>query len=165
MPSAVFSHLAPSSRTLLNSDFASMHTFKLRVLIATRMHEKRESVDISSRSMVDSMLTTLLIECAQSSLTTDARDRVYALHSLFASAGLHLPDPDYTKTVAQVYQEATAAVFQQLGSLDVLDHVLLWRKAPPPILVHLPSWSIDWRIMGRSDPFSSRRTSKQVRLE
>lgn len=78
MPSAVFSHLAPSSRTLLNSDFASMHTFKLRVLIATRMHEKRESVDISSRSMVDSMLTTLLIECAQSSLTTDARDRVYA---------------------------------------------------------------------------------------
>jgi hypothetical protein len=46
---------------------------------------------------------------------TDPRDKVYGL--LWALDELEIPPPDYSKSVAQVYEEATVALFADSGPL------------------------------------------------
>lgn len=57
---------------------------------------------------------------------SDQRDRVYALLSFPPLCGLRPPiQPDYSKSVAQVYEEATMRIFtscQNLGLLSSLEH-------------------------------------------
>lgn len=72
-------------------------------------------------------------------LCTDPRDKVFALHSLFKGLDASFPDPDYTKSVKQVFCEATVAVSKQDGHLQFLYHV-----SSPSRLPELPSWVPDW---------------------
>jgi hypothetical protein len=72
-------------------------------------------------------------------LCTDPRDEVFALHSLFKGLDAAFPDLDYTKSVKQVFWEATVAVSKQDCNLRVLYHV-----SSPSRLPELPAWVPDW---------------------
>ncbi|KAK4960535.1 hypothetical protein LTR10_003431 [Elasticomyces elasticus] len=63
-------------------------------------------------------------------------DKVYGLYGCAKRLGLKLPVPDYTKSVAQVYTEATLACLQQAENLDVLEMV----EGSAAAQFGLPSW-------------------------
>jgi hypothetical protein len=83
-------------------------------------------------------LINVLVE-TRFKLCTNPRDKVFALHSLFKQLDAEFPDPDYTKSVKQVFCEATEAVFKQDRQLWFLYHV-----SSPSRLPELPSWVPDW---------------------
>jgi hypothetical protein len=67
-------------------------------------------------------LINVLVE-TRFKLCTNSRDKVFALHSLFKGLDTEFPDLDYTKSVEQVFCEATEAVFKQDRHLRFLYHV------------------------------------------
>ena len=54
---------------------------------------------------------------------TRPEDKVHGLYGCAKRLGLDLPTPDYTKSVAKVYTEATLACFRQAGNLAMLQMV------------------------------------------
>jgi len=69
----------------------------------------------------------------------DPRDKVFALHGILAGFGVVLPFPDYTKTVAEVYQETATFFIHASRSLRILNEVPSVTRCPG-----LPSWVPDW---------------------
>ncbi|KAF2096281.1 HET-domain-containing protein [Rhizodiscina lignyota] len=102
---------------------------------------RRESLSLTFNGPVGRpphKVVEILVNGAWGSSTTDAKDKVYALHGLAQRCGLKLVDPDYGKTVSQVYQDATVAVLEFCQYLD------FFAFAPTPHGNDLPSWTIDW---------------------
>ncbi|KAI7770103.1 hypothetical protein LZL87_013726 [Fusarium oxysporum] len=82
-----------------------------------------------------------LLVFARSHESSDKRDRVYALHSIFEIfiPGA-LPKPDYSRTWAQVYTDiAVAIILLDRGNLEFLSHGPSRHQA-----LGLPSWVPDW---------------------
>ena len=69
--------------------------------------------------------------------TTEPRDRVYALYGLLRVAGIVNFVPDYSMSVAEVYQQITLFVLSMKSGLDVLE-LKPWDQD-----LALPSWVID----------------------
>jgi hypothetical protein len=76
---------------------------------------------------------------ARFSRTSGAKDKIFALYGLLATLGVPLPPTDYSKSTADIYREATAAVMQFSGSLTTLGQVDGLGATP-----HLASWVPDW---------------------
>ena len=74
---------------------------------------------------------------------TDPRDHIYALLGI-ASDSDDFPEPDYRKTLEQVYKE-TASCFVQQGNGFLMLHLAGIR----PIDNRMPSWVVDWRDLDR----------------
>lgn len=73
----------------------------------------------------------------------DPRDRIYALQGLMKDEVTHLLKPDYAKSVAEVYANASRHIIYKEKSLDVIcGHQLQDR------LLELPSWVPDFRHFG-----------------
>ncbi|KAK4888176.1 hypothetical protein LTR27_012905 [Elasticomyces elasticus] len=97
---------------------------------------------------------------------TRPEDKVHGLYGCAKRLGLKLPVPDYTKSVAQVYTEATLACFHQANNLDVLEMV----EGAAAAQWRLPSWvpnlSESLRQWTPTNPpktgLGLRRTSKAV---
>ena len=77
---------------------------------------------------------------AQNLSAKDLRDRVYSLLSVSRQEEAMFLRSDYTKTVSQVYTEATYASIIGTGNFDILRHVTL--RAPR--VEGLPSWTADF---------------------
>lgn len=77
---------------------------------------------------------------------TDPRDKVYEL--LWALDELEIPPPDDSKSVAQVYEEATVSTICRLGTaLNSLDPLYWVNGVDRP--ADLPSWVPNWNCQGR----------------
>ncbi|KAF8855186.1 hypothetical protein BDZ45DRAFT_692774 [Acephala macrosclerotiorum] len=80
-----------------------------------------------------------ILKASRTYLSSDPRDKIFALHSLLQTAGLPLPRPDYSKDVATVYRETTKALLLQSRSLNILKQV---RELGANL--GLSSWSPNW---------------------
>lgn len=74
----------------------------------------------SLRSQEDQSLMRLILS-ARSFQCSDPRDRIYALLGLSKDMSMPSPIvPDYTKSIKQVYEEATLHLIREEGNMDVL---------------------------------------------
>ncbi|KAJ8109003.1 hypothetical protein OPT61_g7776 [Boeremia exigua] len=71
---------------------------------------------------------------------TRPEDKIYGMYGCAKRLGLNWPVPDYTKSVAQIYTEATIACLQQSQSLAVLSMAVGPATGP----LGLPSWVPDF---------------------
>ncbi|KNG82102.1 Ankyrin and HET domain protein [Aspergillus nomiae NRRL 13137] len=74
---------------------------------------------------------------------TDARDKVFGLYGLLAKAGTVPWKPDYSKSAAQVYADATKQVMKDAGDLRMLSAVL---DRSLHNISDLPSWVPDYSV-------------------
>ncbi|KAK5685811.1 hypothetical protein LTS10_001924 [Elasticomyces elasticus] len=97
---------------------------------------------------------------------TRPEDKVHGLYGCAKRLGLELPVPDYTKSVAQVYTEATLACFHQANNLDVLEMVEGAAAAQWGLPSWVPNLSESLRQWTPTNPpktgLGLRRTSKAV---
>ena len=89
-----------------------------------------------------SILTSCLSQ-VRTLQATKPEDKIFGLYSIYTALGVPIPAPDYTKSLAQVYQEATAAIVIYYRSLHVLCYTDgNWHNPG------LPSWVPDWQNEG-----------------
>lgn len=74
---------------------------------------------------------------------TDPRDKIFGLYGLLLKAGPVPWKPDYSKSVAQVYAEATKEIIQNANELRMLSAVLDHSLHNIP---DLPSWVPDYSV-------------------
>ncbi|TRX93638.1 hypothetical protein FHL15_005610 [Xylaria flabelliformis] len=83
-------------------------------------------------------ILNILVE-VRGRLSTDVRDKVFALHGIFKAFNSRFPAPDYSKSARQVFCETAEAVIKQDECLHILYHVASRARMPD-----LPSWVPDW---------------------
>lgn len=71
--------------------------------------------------------------------STDPKDKIFAIHGLLKEMGAHLPDPNYSKSVQQVYREAAAVAIRHDNSLHILFAITGESR-----IEGIPSWVPDW---------------------
>lgn len=77
-------------------------------------------------------------------LATDPKDKVYGVFSILRRIGIEIPELDYSKTVAEIYEDFTVAVIKETASLRF--SIL---SLPSDDNKHgLPSWVPDLSISG-----------------
>lgn len=86
--------------------------------------------------------------------TFDPRDRIYALLSVVSPSIARQIVPDYNKSVADVFVEATYAEISSLRSLLLLKLVRCRGKSGD--MAHLPSWAVDFASLSEYDYRSIR---------
>jgi hypothetical protein len=57
----------------------------------------------------------------KSLLCSNPKDRVFALYEMLRLSGVSLPDPDYSKSITQIYVETSRTVMEAENSLRLLD--------------------------------------------
>ena len=77
---------------------------------------------------------------------TDPKDKVFALYCVFQEFGVPVPPPDYRKSVADIYREATVASVEYDKLLNVLYYAPSDNRMPG-----LASWVPDWSDPGWPD--------------
>jgi hypothetical protein len=94
-------------------------------------------------------LVFLILMNAREKLSTEPRDKIFALHSMFKKLQVPSPSPDYRKTVQDVYRESVVASINYDRRLEVLYHVPSDHRRDG-----LVSWVPDWSDAGwkESDP-------------
>ena len=85
------------------------------------------------------LMTYAILTDAKEKKTTNPKDKVFALYSLFLELGLVLPKPDYRKPIEQIFREATVACLRFDKSLDILYQCPSDNRNPD-----LRSWVPDW---------------------
>ncbi|KAJ4355496.1 uncharacterized protein N0V89_003512 [Didymosphaeria variabile] len=70
---------------------------------------------------------------------TDPKDKIFAVHGLLSQLGAHLPDPDYSKSIQLVYQEAATVAINHDNRLHILASL-----TGESGIEGLPSWVPDW---------------------
>jgi hypothetical protein len=78
--------------------------------------------------------------------STDPRDKIYGL--LWALGELQLPPPDYSKSVAQVYEQATVGLIRRFGNSSSSLEPLYWVNGVDRP-ADLPSWVPNWDNKGQ----------------
>ena len=76
------------------------------------------------------------------SLSTDPRDKVFAVLNLAYDAKI-VPNPDYTKSIEEVYKQFVVSLVKETGRLDVLSLANL-PVYPRKLDISVPSWVPDW---------------------
>jgi hypothetical protein len=96
----------------------------------------------------ESMVSTLsILQLGRDMDTKDDKDRIYSLYGILKHKGHSIPEPDYSKSVEDIFADATLACIQNDGCLDFLYLV--------PSLDRLPglgSWVVDWKHLGWRGP-------------
>ena len=93
------------------------------------------------------MVTALVLESDYNHpLSTDPRDRVFALIHLADDAGDFKTFPDYGKSCEEIYTE-TAQIMLEQGHFDLLSYCQFPKRLP-----NLPSWAPDWSMEVRTRP-------------
>jgi hypothetical protein len=95
-------------------------------------------------------LFNLLVE-SRNCLSTDPRDKIFALLPLFAQRGAHFPVANYESTVVDTYTSISTILLREHGP-DALSTVINSQ------LEGLPSWATDWSI----PPSSNRLSLKDI---
>jgi hypothetical protein len=91
----------------------------------------------------------ILMHETRRSICTDPRDRIYAILSLMDQNGIDIGiEPDYTKSVGEVFQMATLGYVNHYRGLIVLKHLQIHEHHN-----EMPSWVPDWSVPLRASPF------------
>jgi hypothetical protein len=88
----------------------------------------------------------MVLESSRYLDSTDPRDKIYGL--LWALEELQLPPPDYSKSVAQVYEEATVGLIRRFGNSSSSLEPLYWVNGVDRP-ADLPSWVPNWDNKGQ----------------
>ncbi|KAJ3571753.1 hypothetical protein NPX13_g5271 [Xylaria arbuscula] len=75
------------------------------------------------------------------------QDKIFGLYAISTRFGLGLPQPDYSKSAAEVFEFTTRTIIQQTSSLRILTQCI--RDAP--VTENLPSWVPDWAMKTQQD--------------
>jgi len=107
----------------------------------THSHIMKYSLIGSFPDRNDEVTTTLrdLLTENRSKFATDPRDKVFALLGLAEDSTESRFQPDYSKSVQEVYKETTKEVITRELSLAILEYAGLSR-----LQIELPSWCVDW---------------------
>ncbi|KAM0080825.1 hypothetical protein ACKRZS_007006 [Fusarium odoratissimum] len=113
-----------------------------QIMIRYRVPDAKLMMDNIPGLGHDLMLSQLLIFC-RPKLATDPKDKVYAVYGLLDYLGVELPNPDYEKSLAEIYAEITAICIKYDKDLFLLSYVPSEKRRPG-----LPSWVPDWSDTG-----------------
>jgi hypothetical protein len=88
---------------------------------------------------------SLILQMAAMSDATDARDKVYGMLAFISKFGqhIHVPDVDYSKTIAEVYEEFAICMIRSTSTLWHLEHIASHGDNPD-----WPTWVPDLRTSG-----------------
>jgi hypothetical protein len=105
--------------------------------------EKMRQVHMLVRGTANTSSTNLftLLECTQHSECEDPRDRIYSQLSMLPENVRSIIEPDYTKSVRQVYMDTMLHISTRNKSLMLLGHC---GKRAAKYDLNLPSWVPDW---------------------
>lgn len=110
-----------------------------RYIRHVRLHElNRPSLQTAPLKRKLTNCTVMLLR-TQNLDATDPRDKIFAVHGLLSVLGARLPDPDYSKSIEQVYREAATAAIVHDNGLHILASITGER-----LVGNLPSWVPDW---------------------
>jgi hypothetical protein len=111
-----------------------------------RQQEQGEDTDVR---YTDLLMTAAGLD------TTRPEDKIYGMYGCAKRLGLDWPTPDYTKSVAQIYTEATVACFRQDKDLEIMNLAM----GPAVGGIGLPSWVPEF-----SGSYNTPSLSKPPRL-
>lgn len=118
----------------------------LRMLVSLRrMGERIDDLQVTEQGMA----YYRLLRFAGLNNATDPRDKVYAIYGILNFLGIPMPDPDYAKTVVDVWEEAAVSIIQKTGSL-----LILCAACGSQCQDGLPSWVPDWTSAPESEQLS-----------
>ncbi|KAF4463847.1 hypothetical protein FALBO_9335 [Fusarium albosuccineum] len=112
--------------------------FLVQMMIRFRFPSARETMNSIPGLGLDMHISHMLVYC-KTKLATDPKDKVYALYGLMKHMKIELPDPDYNKSLCDIYTEITTTALKH-------DHNMLALFFAPSDLRRpgLPSWVPDW---------------------
>lgn len=84
-------------------------------------------------------------------ITTEAKDKIFAMMGLFDEMGQRFLDVDYNMSEADIYMRATEFFYQHSGSIEFLDHVERFVESRGRSF-GLPSWTPDWTLGTNMNP-------------
>ncbi|KAF2678954.1 HET-domain-containing protein [Lentithecium fluviatile CBS 122367] len=119
--SDVVGHIVPETHTL---------TFK---------HNLRQELQLSQTLEADR-----IYECLENLFlmkATNDKDKIYAIYPILAEIKLHLPEPDYTKSIEVMCEDLTRALIEVTGNLIFLRQTT---NKSVSCGKQLPSWVPDW---------------------
>lgn len=77
-------------------------------------------------------------------------DKIYAIYSIIRASGIHIPPPDYGKSIAQVFEDVSTSYIRDRRKLHILMAML-----PSPDTDTFPSWVPDWQTYIVKSPFET----------
>lgn len=88
-----------------------------------------------------------LLQHARPSKCTDQRDRIFALLSLRSDSNRGISiQPDYSRSIEELYTESTVKLILRYGDLEVLTNTEIGQSK-----MRLPSWVPDWSVISDQD--------------
>ncbi|KAI1123627.1 heterokaryon incompatibility protein-domain-containing protein [Nemania abortiva] len=84
--------------------------------------------------------------------STDPRDKIFGIYSIFAQVGLDLPQPNSSTSAAEVFEATSREIVKKAASLGIL----MFCYGEASVIKGLPSWVPDWSMKPPSllDPVS-----------
>jgi len=139
---------------------------QLQTVLSKQLMGRRHPFDVEESENLQRSINMLqILTLAREKVSTDPKDKVFALFGVFHELKLTIPQPDYRCSLEQVYAEAAISCIEHDESLQVLFHAPSDHRRP-----ELPSWVPDWSDIGWRDPdprsgsirsaFSAAGTSK-----
>jgi hypothetical protein len=116
----------------------SLQAYLAQMMIRRRITGAREIMDAIPGLDLEMLASLVLIFCS-SKLSSDPKDKVFALYGLLNFLNVPIPSPDYAKSVVTVYTEATAAAIKHDKAVFVICYAPSSHRRPG-----LPSWVPDW---------------------
>ncbi|PMD47167.1 HET-domain-containing protein [Hyaloscypha variabilis F] len=105
--------------------------------LTTRMNS-REFYNNRNLARSSTRIWMILAKCRREE-ATDARDKIFGLFAIITSLGLSIPAPDYSKTLAAVYEELTVRYIQEFHHLGLLELACTFGRDP-----EIPTWVPDF---------------------
>jgi hypothetical protein len=86
---------------------------------------------------------TPILAKARFKLSTDPKDKVFALHGIFDNIDIEIAPPDYTKSIEDIYTEAKVVAIKTDKNIDIL-----LQCSSEVRNARLPSWVPDYSVSG-----------------
>ena len=108
-------------------------SFSKRLLFSSEFSQRRSQASINK-------LTLELVTLPFHLETSKPVDKIYSIFSILKLLDIDLPEPDYRKSLEQVYGEVLVALIRAQQNLALMLYATRW-----PDTSALPSWVPDWR--------------------
>ncbi|CAI6092766.1 unnamed protein product [Clonostachys chloroleuca] len=91
------------------------------------LHQKMQSQDRNLFGLISMLSTTV------------AQDRIYGLYAVFRRMGINIPEPNYSKSVEEIFEETARTIISGRENL-----MILLSCVRPEGYTSLPSWVPEW---------------------
>jgi hypothetical protein len=125
-------------------DHYEIVSMRLEYKRVTALHQRllgffQPRFDCSNASprLSDPSTSEVLLQ-ARNHRASERRDKVFALYGMLQRLGTHLEAPNYSRSVEDIYVEASVAAIQTDRSLHIFEGLTGFSD------LNLPSWSPDW---------------------